>query len=66
MVLGVVIASSVRRDKINLREAYALVGIREYWLVDVLGEDVLFDILRLTSRGYASSRKTMDGSSPAF
>jgi Uma2 family endonuclease len=52
MALEVVSDSSVEKDTILLREAYWRAGIREYWLVDVRGDRVQFDILRHTSRGY--------------
>ena len=57
MVLEVVSASSVRKDKVILREAYWRAGITEYWLVDARKEPLLFDILRHTARGYVTTRK---------
>ena len=48
---------SVRKDTIELREAYAEAGIPEYWLVDARGDD----ILRLTAKGYATARKSDGG-----
>jgi Uma2 family endonuclease len=57
MVLEVVSDSSVTKDTVTLREAYAEAGIREYWLVDARGEKVLFDILRLTAKGYLPTKK---------
>jgi Uma2 family endonuclease len=57
MVLEVVSDSSVDKDTVVLRQAYAEAGIREYWLVDARKEPLRFDILRLTERGYAASRK---------
>lgn len=58
MVLEVVSDSSVTKDTVTLREAYAEAGIREYWLVDARGEKLQFDILRLTAKGYVPTRKT--------
>src|SRR5262245_10107321 len=57
MVLEVVSDSSVEKDTVVLRQAYAEAGIREYWLVDARQEQLRFDILRLTERGYAAGRK---------
>jgi Uma2 family endonuclease len=57
MVLEVVSDSSVDKDTVVLRQAYAEAGIREYWLVDARQEPLRFDILRLTDRGYVATRK---------
>jgi Uma2 family endonuclease len=57
MVLEVVSDSSVEKDTVVLRKAYAEAGIREYWLVDARGEAIQFAVLRLTSRGYVAARK---------
>lgn len=57
MVLEVVSDSSVEKDTVILRQAYAEAGIREYWLVDARQEPLRFDILRRTERGYVAGRK---------
>lgn len=57
MVLEVVSDGSVNKDTVVLRQAYAEAGIREYWLVDARQEPLRFDLLRLTDRGYAATRK---------
>ncbi len=57
MVLEVVSDSSVHKDTVTLRELYGKAGISEYWLVDVRGERVKFDILRPSAKGYVASRK---------
>ncbi len=57
MVLEVVSKSSVHKDTVILRQAYWEAGIREYWLVDVRRDQLLFDILRHTSKGYVPTRK---------
>jgi Uma2 family endonuclease len=44
-VLEVVSNSSVRKDTQRLRQQYHRAGIREYWLIDARGEDLLFHIL---------------------
>ncbi len=58
MVLEVVSDSSVEKDTEVLRDLYWKAGIREYWLVDARGDRLDFQILRHTSRGYSSVRKT--------
>jgi Uma2 family endonuclease len=57
MVLEVVSDSSVEKDTLLLRQAYAEAGIREYWLVDARQEPLVFEVLRLGRRGYLASRK---------
>ncbi len=57
MVLEVVSDSSVDKDTVVLRQAYAEAGIHEYWLVDARKEALRFDVLRLSGRRYAASRK---------
>jgi Uma2 family endonuclease len=57
MVLEVVSDSSEEKDCELLRESYWKAGIREYWLVDARN-DVNFQILRHTDRGYSSVRKS--------
>jgi Uma2 family endonuclease len=44
-VMEIVSPSSRRKDKILLRSAYFSAGIPEYWLIDVLGDDIDFQIL---------------------
>jgi Uma2 family endonuclease len=57
MVLEVVSSHSVQKDTVVLRELYAAAGIPEYWLVNPLGGQLSFDILRLTAKGYSPTRK---------
>jgi Uma2 family endonuclease len=57
MVLEVVSAGSVQKDKVTLRRAYHSAGIREYWLVDARKEPLSFDVLRHTPRGYTATPK---------
>lgn len=57
MVLEIVSASSVHKDTVLLRDLYWEAGIAEYWLVDVRGARVSFDIFRHTARGYVAARK---------
>ncbi|MFM7152239.1 MAG: Uma2 family endonuclease [Gemmataceae bacterium] len=53
MVLEVVSRSSVVKDTDVLRRAYALAGIREYWLVDARSTSPQFQILTLGANGYS-------------
>jgi Uma2 family endonuclease len=57
MVLEVVSGSSVQKDTIVLRELYWQAGIPEYWLIDVRGERLQFDILKRGRNEYAATRK---------
>lgn len=57
MVLEMVSRSSVEKDTVVLREAYATAGVREYWLVDARPDPLRFDILRLGRAGYIAARK---------
>jgi Uma2 family endonuclease len=57
MVLEVVSTGSVKKDTVTLRDLYWKAGIAEYWLVDARGEELTFDILRHTPKGYVTTRK---------
>jgi Uma2 family endonuclease len=57
MVLEVVSTSSVRKDTVDLRQAYWEADIREYWLIDARKPPIKFDILRWGPRGYTASPK---------
>jgi Uma2 family endonuclease len=57
VVLEVLSDSSVRKDTAILRELYAKAGVPEYWLVDARKAPLTFEILRLTAKGYAATRK---------
>ncbi len=57
MVLEIVSDSSVRKDTVALKAAYAEAGIREYWLVDARGEKPSFDIFSRSAKGYVAGRK---------
>jgi Uma2 family endonuclease len=57
MVLEVVSASSVEKDRDVLPELYWRAGIPEYWLVDGRGDDLEFQIFRRDSGGYTAVRK---------
>jgi Uma2 family endonuclease len=57
MVLEVVIASSVQKDTVVLRQSYWQANIPEYWLVDARRGPIRFDILRHAGKGYVATRK---------
>jgi Uma2 family endonuclease len=57
MTLEVVSSWSVDKDTIALRQHSWDAGIPEYWLVNPLGKQLDFDILRHTSKGYVATRK---------
>ncbi|MFM9966578.1 MAG: Uma2 family endonuclease [Planctomycetaceae bacterium] len=56
LVLEVVSPSSVVKDYEIQRDSYWRAGIREYWLIDVRGDGLHFEILRHTARGYVATR----------
>ncbi len=64
MVLEVVSDSSVEKDTVVLREAYAEAGIPEYWLVDVRGDVLHFHLMSLTRRGYGAGANAPVGPGP--
>jgi Uma2 family endonuclease len=57
MVLEIISPSSVRKDRVVMRQAYWEAEIREYWLVDALKDPLEFDVFRYTRRGYVAARK---------
>jgi len=61
MVLEAVSRTSERKDRVTLRERYALAGVREYWLVDARGADPTLEVLVLTGAAYAPQPTDDDG-----
>jgi Uma2 family endonuclease len=58
-LLEIVSNGSVKKDKVELREAYHTAGVREYWIIDARGADIDFQILHWRKSGYAAApRKT--------
>jgi Uma2 family endonuclease len=57
VVLEVVSTSSVRKDRVVLRELYWQARVPEYWLVDARGGRLVFDILKHARQGYVATRK---------
>jgi len=51
-VLEVVSRSSVRKDTTVLPVAYHLAGVREYWLIDVRGKELVFTVRRWQPDGF--------------
>jgi Uma2 family endonuclease len=52
MTLEIVSATSVSKDTLRLRDLYWRAGVTEYWLVDVRGGALRFEILRHQTNGY--------------
>jgi Uma2 family endonuclease len=57
MTLEVVSPTSVRKDTIILRDLYWKAGVQEYWLVHPTRNEVDFQILQHSARGYVSTRR---------
>ncbi len=57
VAIEIVSDGSVRKDTETLHHLYWLAGVAEYWLVDVRGERLDFDILRHAAKGYVATRK---------
>jgi Uma2 family endonuclease len=66
-ILEVVSPSSMRKDKVILRDAYYRAGVVEYWLVDALEDELDFQILLPGNDAYVAA-KSHDGwlASPTF
>jgi len=66
-VLEIVSPSSVKKDKVLLREAYFQAGIGEYWIVDVLGDSIEFQLLVPGEGEYVAAEPVEDWyRSPTF
>jgi len=57
MVLEIVSASSVEKDKGTLVDLYWRAGIPEYWVVDPRAARLEFDIFRHVAGGYEATRR---------
>jgi Uma2 family endonuclease len=51
-VLEIVSESSVYKDTVQMRRLYHLAGVPEFWLIDARGEEVEFQILVRSRKGY--------------
>jgi Uma2 family endonuclease len=54
LVVEVVSRSSYKKDTKELPVLYFRAGIPEYWLIDALGEEIDFKLLRRGARGYTA------------
>lgn len=54
-MLEIVSASSVTKDRRDLRLKYHQAGVREYWLIDARGDEIDFQILHWRKSGYAAA-----------
>lgn len=68
MVAEVVSNSSVRKDTVELRQAYFKAGIAEYWLIDGRGEEIEFELLVRGETSFVGTTPDVDGYrySPTF
>ena len=66
-VLEIVSPSSVKKDNVLLRKAYFEAGIPEYWIVDVRGDEIVFQLLVSGNNEYVAAEPN-DGwyRSPTF
>ncbi|MBI3203172.1 MAG: Uma2 family endonuclease [Myxococcales bacterium] len=55
LVVEVVSDSSVQKDLVKLRAAYARAGIPEYWIIDARGAELAFEVLELVAGTYRAS-----------
>ncbi len=55
-VLEIVSPSSIQKDKVLLREAYFKSGIGEYWIVEVVENQIEFQLLVPGSQEYVASK----------
>jgi Uma2 family endonuclease len=61
LIVEIVSDSSLVKDTRRLPKAYYQAGVREFWLVDARGEEVLFFIYRRGKSGYRRVRPDADG-----
>lgn len=57
-VLEIVSRSSAVKDKRDLKQAYHVAGVREYWVVDARGAEIEFHIFHWRKAGYVSASKS--------
>lgn len=57
MLLEVVSDSSEKKDLDILLDDYYVAGVKEYWLVDVRGDDLRFEIYRRGKSAFVPTRK---------
>jgi Uma2 family endonuclease len=61
LVVEIVSDSSVVKDTRRLPEAYFLAGVREFWLADARGAELVFQIYEPGQRGYELAQVDADG-----
>ena len=68
MVAEIVSNSSVRKDTVELRDAYFAAGIAEYWLIDGRDEEIEFELLVRGDTAFVAVTSDADGyrHSPTF
>ncbi|HEY4260096.1 MAG TPA: Uma2 family endonuclease [Schlesneria sp.] len=68
MVAEIVSNSSVRKDTIELRRAYFVAGVTEYWLIDGRDEEIEFQLLIRGQHAYEAVEPDAEGYqySPTF
>jgi Uma2 family endonuclease len=54
-LLEIISDSSVFKDTQQLRTAYHEAGVREYWLIDARGDEIIFQILHWRKNGYVAA-----------
>jgi Uma2 family endonuclease len=57
LVLEILSDSSVKKDTLKLLRLYWEAGIPEYWLIDVRGDRLTFELYRHTMKRYVKTRK---------
>jgi Uma2 family endonuclease len=55
-VMEVLSRTTVSKDLKRLRKKYHRAGIREYWIIDARGDEILFEILVHRRKGYVAVR----------
>lgn len=61
LVVEIVSDASVRKDTKRLPEAYYRAGVREFWLVDARGRELLFQVYARGSGGYEATVPDAEG-----
>jgi Uma2 family endonuclease len=61
LVVEIVSDRSLTKDTVRLAEAYWRAGVREYWLMDARGEELLFRIHYPAPSGYVSAAADAEG-----
>ena len=61
MVLEIVSTSSTAKDRQTLLDLYWRAGISEYWLIDLLGDSLRFDLHKRAAKGYVTTRRLAGG-----